>query len=147
MLHCDIARKAGRLVWLWYNSDSGNPARWNPLKRTLPVSGTFVCLFKSAFLLWSAGKWVPVVPEPRKWPCVCVPAHLGSGHGTAAAHRAGLCPRSSPEPPWLLKAIALVLWSTVQPCPWAPLATACLESSLISEFFLHVILPATTLSR
>lgn len=32
---------------------------------------------------------------------------FGSGHGETAAHMEGLCPRSSAEPPWLLKDVAL----------------------------------------
>lgn len=138
LLHCDVARKAGSLVWLCCSLDSGNPARRNPMERRFLASDTFVCLLQSAFHLWSAGKWVPVVTEPRMWTCVCVYVpQFGSQHGAVAAHtQQGCAPGAHLMCPGCWRTWHSVLWSHAHS---SSRPTAGLESILISTCSLHLI--------
>lgn len=73
---------------------------------------------------------------------------FGSQHGAVAAHTMGLCPRSSPDPLWRLKDVALrpVEHSAAMPIG-SSRAIGGLESILIPTFFLHLILPAAPLPQ
>lgn len=140
LLHCDVARKAGSLVWLCYNLDSGNPARRSPMKRWFLASDTFVCLLQSAFHLWSADKWAPAVTEPGMWTCVCVCASVW------LLARSRSCTHSKAVPQELtwsaLAAEGRGIPSCGAQCSRARSSsrpTAGLESILISAFSLHLI--------
>lgn len=141
LLHCDVARKAGIFVCLCYNLDSGKPARRNPIKKRFPASDTFVCLLQAAFHLWQVNE-CPLWWSPGCEQVFASLPQFGSQHRAVAVHMTGLCLRSSPDPPCLLKDMALhpgdhsAAVSIGSSC-----AIGGLESILISMFFLHLILP------
>lgn len=149
LLHCDVARKAGSLVWLCYNLDSGNPARRNPRKRRFLASEiNTLCVYCCQHFI--SGVQVNECLLWRSPGCehVCVYlSQFGSQHRAVAAHSKAV----PQELTWsTLAAEGRGILSRGERCSHAhgsSCPTAALESILVSTFFLHLILPAAPLPQ